>query len=44
MRVLFAALLLIGAAAADEMTWETNLDVARERARKDGKPLLVVFR
>jgi len=39
--------LMGGAADADEageIEWLTDLDKARDQARKEGKPLLIVFR
>ena len=43
----FALLGASGAASADEageIEWLTSLDKARDLARKEGKPLLIVFR
>ena len=38
-----AALVALGLAAG-ELTFETDLDAARERAARERKPMMVVFR
>lgn len=46
MRIWFAlfACSLLGPAQDPKIDWLTDLDAAREKAKSEGKPLLVVFR
>ena len=37
-------LLLMGSSSRVEINWRSNYDSAREEARKESKPLFVVFR
>jgi hypothetical protein len=42
--IAFAALVLPGAVGAAGPEWQSEYAAAREAARRDGKPLFVVFR